>query len=263
MGKYPWVESDPRAEEGDPRKFGVYDNPEDLEYFEWLWDGKPPARSVATDILEAADDLAYAVHDIEDGIWARLIPIDQIVQQEKWTVRSIVNLLDRRTPGLFSSLDDVAEELGAIFGELRDQTWAQGPFDRARASEGGLKSFCSKLTNDLITAVTNGGSLHWRGNNPLQRRIAVLKAIIWVWMIEQPELVTRRYGQRRVISDLFDGFLDEPGMLPYADEWARVADQGIAAQARLVSDHIAAMTDTAASWTHAEMFGHSRGSGWE
>jgi dGTPase len=129
------------------------------------------------------------------------------------------------------------------------------PFDRSRASEGGLKSFCSQLTYELVTEVTAGGSLRWHGNIDLQRRIAVLKGVNWVWMIEQPEHATRRFAQRRMLFDLFDGFLAAPDMLPYQDEWARVAERGETERARFVADHVASMTDTYAMQLHAEMYG--------
>jgi dGTPase len=264
MTKYPWTER--RALADDVDKFGVYDNEDDLAYFAWIWDGSPEAatRTVAGNIMEAADDIAYAVHDIEDGTWARLIPIDQIVQLEPWAVERIAALAARRYPGMFSNpAVEVEEELRTLFGHLEKSSWARGPFDRSRRSEGGLKSFCSALTDDMLRRVTERGTLCWVDNEPLQRRIAVLKSIIWVWLIEPPELVTRRYGQRRIIRQLVDGFLDEPGMLPYQDEWRRVADTDDQQRVRFVVDHVASMTDTYAALVHREMFGTSAGAGWE
>jgi dGTPase len=263
MMKYPWSEATAIA--NDIHKFGVYDNAEDLELLDWLWEGVPERaeRNLATEIMEAADDIAYAVHDIEDGTWARLIPIDQIVQLEPWCLERIATMAERRNPGMFASHEDVADEVRAIFTKLPGKDWARGPFDRSRASEGGLKSFCSALTDELLRAVTEGGVLAWAENEPVQRRIAVLKAIIWVWLIEPPELVTRRHGQRRIIRELVDGYLSEPRMLPYQDEWARVASDDQRARVRFVTDHVASMTDTYAYHVHAEMYGTTAGAGWE
>lgn len=264
MMKYPWSEA--QAHSSDVHKFGVYDNPEDLEFLAWLWDGAPAqaTRNLATEIMEAADDIAYAVHDIEDGTWAKLIPIDQLVQGETWALEKVVAMVERRHPGMFDApLIDVATEVRAIFGPLDGKKWARGPFDRSRRSEGGLKSFCSALTDDLLRSVTRGGSLDWGGNEPVQRRIAVLKAIIWVWLIEPPELVTRRHGQRRIIRELVDGYLAEPRMLPYQDEWARLDQTDQRATVRFVADHVASMTDHYAHHVHGEMYGTAAGSGWE
>jgi dGTPase len=262
MSKYPWSELDAAAR--DTHKFGVYDDEHDLAVLEWMWDGRPEQarRTLATEVMEAADDIAYAVHDIEDGTWARLIPIDQIVQLEPWAVERIAAMVARRHPGMFASDEDVVAELRSAFGVLEQKAWARGPFDRSRASEAGLKSFCSALTDELLRAVTSGGELRWADNEAVQRRIAILKAIIWVWLIEPPELVTRRHGQRRVIRQLVDGYLTEPRMLPYQDEWQRLPDDQ-RARVRFVVDHVASMTDTYAFHVHAEMYGTSAGAGWE
>jgi dGTPase len=83
----------------------------------------------------------------------------------------------------------------------------------------------------------------------------MLKAVIWAWMIEQPGLITQRHGQRRVIKELFVGFLTDPRMLPYQDEWSRVAERGEIERVRFVCDHIASMTDAGAMRIHAEMSG--------
>jgi dGTPase len=262
MCKYPWREG--RAAELGAHKFGVYEDQQDLAVQEWLWHGEPEnaTRTLATEIMEAADDIAYAVHDIEDGTWAKLIPVDQLVQREPWAIERVTAMVQRRSPGLFDSAADVEDELRATFGTLDSKKWARGPFSRSRSSEAGLKSFCSALTDELLREVTAGGVLHWSGNLPVQRRIAVLKAVIWVWLIEPPELVTRRHGQRRIIRELVDGYLTEPRMLPYQDEWQRLPDDD-RARVRFVVDHVASMTDAYAWHVHAEMYGTSAGAGWE
>lgn len=259
MSKYPWTEEDARTDQ-QHGKFGVYAAHDDLEYFAWLWDGEPElaAWTLATELLEAADDVAYAVHDIEDGIWSGLIPVWAIAAGAEWAVDLIATTATQRSPGLFTSRDDVAAEIEAVFGRLCNSRWAGRPFDHSRTSEGGLKSFCSALTDELIRAVTEGGELRWSTNKVLQRRIAMLKAVIWVWMIEPPDLVMPRYAQRRIVYELFVGFLDEPGMLPYQDEWRRVADRSDRERARFVCDHVASMTDQYAMRLHSEMFNGRR-----
>ena len=44
--------------------------------WEWVWDsGDGQVRTLATSDLDVADDIAYAAHDFEDGVWAGLIPL--------------------------------------------------------------------------------------------------------------------------------------------------------------------------------------------
>ena len=65
--KYPW----PRRP--GTRKFGVY--ADDLPVFEWLRRHSPGGdrRCLEAQVMDWADDVAYSVHDVEDGVHARLV----------------------------------------------------------------------------------------------------------------------------------------------------------------------------------------------
>ena len=65
------------------------------------------------------------------------------------------------------------------------------------------------------------------------------------------------------LVEVVDGYLAEPRMLPYQDEWQRLPADDQRARVRFVCDHVASMTDTYAYHVHAEMYGTSAGSGWE
>src|SRR6266540_6261219 len=97
-------------------KFGAYQDPSDVAYFDWVWDGEQPTKTLAARIMDLADDVAYAVHDFEDGVWAGMIPLyELLLGNERETAaleRMVLEQDDRRLfshgefPDILASLLD-------------------------------------------------------------------------------------------------------------------------------------------------------------
>ena len=79
MTKYPWPQS------VNPKKFGVYDD--DLTIFNWARANAPAGeRSFEAQIMDWSDDVAYSVHDLEDGLVTRQIKLDDLENETTITL---------------------------------------------------------------------------------------------------------------------------------------------------------------------------------
>jgi dGTPase len=261
--KYPWRRD---AEEAGSAggKFGVYDD--DLAVFAWLREGVPGSRRcLEAQVMDFADDVAYSVHDLEDGIVGGRIDLAALDSATElaavWeTVR------DWYLPGVD---DDV---LGAALRRLRAVgTWPGASYDGSRRGLATLKN----LTSDLIGVFC--GSVHAAtrekyGDAPLVRHeadlvvpdetvheIAVLKGIAAHYVMRTAERSRIMARQRDLLADLFAALVASDGRAldaTFREDHDRAPDD--AARTRVVVDQIASLTDGSAVDWHARLTGGAR-----
>ena len=242
------------------RKFGVYDD--DLPVFAWLRDGIPGRRRcVEAQVMDLADDVAYSVHDLEDGVVAGRISLplleDAGQRREVWqTVR------DWYLP----ASDDA--ELEAAFARVRAiGSWVSGDYTGTRASLAGLKNMTSDLIGIFCGSVQHASRREHAG--PLIRHqadlvvpreteveIAVLKGIAAHYVMRAEDRVVVMEQQRELVSDLFAVLADRgPDALDrqFAEDHRAAPDD--AARTRVVVDQIASLTDASAQHWHARLCG--------
>src|SRR5262245_19630126 len=101
--KYPW----PRI--AGTAKFGVYDD--DRPVFDWLRAGAPARRRcLEAQVMDWADDVAYSVHDVEDGVRAGRIAVAELTDPvARGAVAELAAKYFSTEP--VSALEDAAREL--------------------------------------------------------------------------------------------------------------------------------------------------------
>ena len=244
--KYPWGRGEGA---GDPAKFGVY--ADDREVFDWMRKGAAEGRRcVEAQIMDIADDVAYSVHDLEDGIVAGEIDLRGLDgdRSEVWATarRWFVNDAED------AELDEGLRSLGAMAG------WPRSPYGGTRSELAALKNltsdligiFCGQVQTASQMASAETNLARYAGDVIVPRetriQIAVLKAIAahYVMFTEERQKASTRQGE--IIAALYEGYLRDPARL--APEFAADYDAAPsdADARRVIIDQIACLTDASA-----------------
>jgi dGTPase len=253
--KYPWPRRDGE------RKYGVY--ADDLDAFGWVRDGAPAARRcLEAQVMDWADDVAYSVHDVEDGIHSGHIGL------------SILDDPDERAALCELAADwystETPADLATVLGELlRLPTLRDvAGYDSSRAALVALKRATSELTGRFVTASV-AATRAAAGERPLSRyaadlvvprvaaaECALLKGLAARYVMLRRSATARQERQREVLTELVEVLADQaPGALEPAlrPDWVAAATD--AGRLRVVVDQVARLTDHSATSWHARLTG--------
>jgi dGTPase len=249
--KYPW------ARRPGVIKFGVYTD--DLPAYDWFRGPGGESRCLEAQVMDWADDVAYSVHDLEDGVHAGYIQMaDLDGDEQRLSVCALASELYLDLPPV-----DLEPILGRLLA-LPALTDLRG-FDASRSSLAAAKRATSELTGRFCgsaVAATRGQY----GRAPLTRydadlvipseiaiECALLKAITVRFVIDRPGSRERRTGQRVLLKELVAAICEsDPDVLDVAlrPTWHEAHEaQDTAAKMRVVIDQVAQLTDAGAvSW---------------
>jgi dGTPase len=135
--KYPWF--------GQPgTKYGVY--PDDAEVFAWIRKGAPERRRcLEAQVMDWADDVAYSVHDLEDGFHAGLITFKNL---KSGTERTEVS----RTALDYCPGDVTEAELVEVLEDLLALDIWPAAYDGGPGTVAALKNLTSELIGRFCVA---------------------------------------------------------------------------------------------------------------
>lgn len=245
--KYPWPREEAEAGSG---KFGAY--VDDLPVFDWLRKGAPDRRRpIEAQVMDLADDIAYSVHDVEDGVvggWfgLRLGELDiasiHAVARDWYDAEAT----DARLGAALDRLQLLAE-------------WPTTPFDGSRASRAVLKSLTSGLIGRFASAAEQATVDVW-GAGPLTRfgadlevpddtrdEITVLKSIAAHYVMRSDDRAEPLAQQRELLLALVDVLDRSDGReleTEFAEDFSQASDD--AQRRRVVIDQVASLTDVSA-----------------
>lgn len=276
VSKYPW-ERGGHSRPSLANKWGAYRSEADLldrvvgeSKRLGLWTGE---RSLEADVVDWSDDIAYAVHDIEDFFRAASIPLDQLrFDDDEWGEH--LRFVADRVAYKGWTLQDLEEAGGHVRREL-----PTSPFRGSEEDRNGIRSFAVAMTRLLtrgLTVADTGLVVPVRN----QMAAEILKRLVWRYVIHRPDVAMMQRGQRRVVRELMTELhvmlgehrtaLDEvaiplpPRLVSYArhalasDELAHVDgdDQRLA---RATVDFVCSLTDRQAMLLAQRLTGDTSG----
>ncbi|MER6910982.1 deoxyguanosinetriphosphate triphosphohydrolase [Streptomyces sp. NPDC000594] len=258
--KYPWPRGGRPADPASP-KFGVYED--DLPVFAWVREGAPDQRTCfEAQVMDWSDDVAYSVHDLEDGLHAghidpRLLTADA----ERAAIAEVA--IGRYLPS-----DTDPGELSEAVDRLLAQEWWPHGYDGSALAQARLKDATSQLIGRFCLAAETATRRAY-GTGRLTRyaaelvvpeearqECAVLKAVAHLYVMRRADQEALRADQRIVLSELAEALaMDAPdGLEPQFNDLFMAAGDD-AARFRVIVDQIASLTDAAALALHARLTG--------
>ena len=250
MTKYPWSQA------VNPKKFGVYDD--DATIFNWARIGAPAGRQVfEAQIMDWSDDIAYSVHDLEDGLVTRQIKLGDLINDIESIYKDssnhyLANISQDETK-------DALKRLQAL------SCWPSN-YDGTHSALARLKDLTSQLIGRFANSAEKAtrakygdGSLSRYGANlevPREQKIevGVLKAISGFYIINSEKSAARYDNEQNLLNELVNKVRKgAPGTLEsfFIQEWERAESD--AAKMRVVIDQVASLTDPGAIALHAKL----------
>lgn len=197
--KYPWLREG--AHEHD-NKWGAYKS--ERQIWERVRQGFTHEEpSLEAMIMDWADDISYAVHDLEDFFRVGQIPLarllDDRTEREDFLAKAVADIQAKQTRGfkaelLPKAIDTLATFLSSVsdYRATPDHQCAVQDLSRA-------------LINIYVSAidVRDRDAPLYLGEN-VRHEVLMLKQLTWQYVIYNPALATLQEGQVRVVRHLFE-----------------------------------------------------------
>jgi dGTPase len=209
--------------------------------------------------MDWADDVAYSVHDVEDGVHAGLIRPGEIDEASRSALCDIA--AEHYTSAAAADLAGALDQLLTL-PTLRDVAGYDGSY----AAQVSAKQATSELTGRFAGAAVAATRARW-GPEPLARyaadlvvpaqvaaECALLKAMAAHYVMRRPGTRKRQAAQRQLLTELVAALRDgAPASLDRDLRPGWMAADTHADRLRVVIDQVAQLTDSSAAARHRRL----------
>lgn len=268
--KYPFGRDEGHRDD----KWGYY--PTERGEFEWVrrHSNRRCERSIEAEIMDYADDLTYAIHDLDDFYRTGLVPLHRLLSETDPTER------DRFAEYVAGDTDIGERYVDRFFVErLRPMTdpALDTPFDGSDGSIAATNKFVSALIERYLGAnhpetvrldVASGGLVMERPTE-FEKDLTILKRLTRFYVITDGKLVAQQHGQREVVEHLFEFFWEQTPSdaelanivpSPYRERLDALSDSDDGGRVRIVADAVASLTEQQAIQLYRRLSGDKPGS---
>jgi dGTPase len=198
----------------------------------------PTWPSLEAQIAAVSDDIAYDNHDIDDGIRAGLLSIEQLCVlpfiADRWNA-ILARYPDIEPDRLVPEL--IREQIGVMVNDVIEAT-------KARIAGHGITS---------VEDVRSAGKMMGGFSAEMSIRERQLKRFMYDNLYHHPTQIAAAQEARRIIVDLYAAYSGDDGLLP--GEWRASLPVSEPGRSRHIADFLAGMTDRYAQNCHAQIFG--------
>lgn len=194
--------------------------------------------SLEAQIAAVADDIAYDNHDIDDGIRAGILTIDQLLElpfmAENW--QAVLDRYPTHNPDhLVPEL--IRDHIGIMVNDVIEAT-------------------CANLAAEKIQSaddIRNAGKMLGGFSDEMAAKERRLKNFMYKNLYHHPEQIAAAEKANVIIGDLYNAYIGDEGHLP--DEWRAELPPLEPERSRHIADFLAGMTDRYAQNCHNDLFG--------
>jgi dGTPase len=202
-------------------------------------------KSFDCSIMELADDIAYAIHDLEDAI------VMGIVNQSQFFREVAETLLKLDIDWMNQNIEALSEKL-----------FSQHHHERKDAIGALVNCFITNIEITEVTPEFEQDLLKYNAVFPpaFSQALSIFKDYVYNRVIRKPEIQMLEYKGQQIVMELFQAFASDPQrLLPDNTRlrWSEANDAGNGH--RVIADYISGMTDGFASKLYASLFLPSSG----